>query len=326
MRITAIIYWLLLSFSTTLSGNNESPIVLTTNAVIADMAQNIGGNLVTVVSITPNGRLPQKMVDTSLIYPQWKQAKLILTNELGIESKLAQQIKTQLPTIPYFDLAEQIQPHPDHPALSAAWMNPQHGKLYLTAIQEALSLLLPLDKEAFAFNTELYLQQLNDTEKHLNNLLIHLSTPKPPILTYYPVMAYFGDAYQISTHALIPLTSEEVVQPDALQLWVAEQGFPIVFATAVDPKNIFMDRTLPNDYAVGGKLYVYGFPTNNPMPSTYLDLLEYNAQIIAKGLSIKPTEKNNDPSRVVNALMSWGWVIFIALGLLWSWRKLAVFT
>ena len=126
---------------------SQKPLVVTTASMFADMATNIGGDLIEVISVVPIGGDPHIYEPTPGDVRLLLRANLILQNGLTFEGWITELIKNSGTKASLHTLTTGIDPIVSTMHQNAtdphAWMDPVNGKIYARNIRDALVGILP---------------------------------------------------------------------------------------------------------------------------------------------------------------------------------------
>ena len=146
--------------------------VLTTFTVLADIAQNVAGDKLTVESITRIGAEIHGYEPTPSDLVKAQNADLILYNGMNLE-RWYEQFLSNLQDVPSVLLTEGIEPIPiaegpyaDKPN-PHAWMSPKNALIYVENIRKAFIELDPDNAESYNANAAAYSEKLKAIDEQL---------------------------------------------------------------------------------------------------------------------------------------------------------------
>ena len=268
--------------------------VLTTFTILADMARNVAGSRLNVVSITKPGAEIHGYQPTPSDIVKAQQADLILNNGFNLERWFTR-FTGQLQSVPTVTLTDGIMPI----AIASdayrgkpnphAWMSPKNALIYVENIRKAFIRLDPAGAAAYNTNAAQYSARIRQVDAGLTKSLARLPAGKRALVTCEGAFSYLARDYGLSEYYLWPVNAEE------------GQGTPRQVKAVIDAvrKNkilaVFCESTVPlagmqqvareTGSRFGGVLYVDSLTAaRGPVP-TYLDLLRKDAQTIVKGLT-----------------------------------------
>jgi manganese/iron transport system substrate-binding protein len=267
--------------------------VVTTFTVIADMARNVAGEGVEVVSVTKPGAeihgyepTPQDIVAAS-------DADLILWNGLNLE-RWFEQFLTNLGDVPAATLTDGVTPISisggdyDGKPNPHAWMSIENALIYVDNIEKALSAADPANAATYATNAEAYRAKLGAALDPLKAEIAALPEERRWLVSCEGAFSYLARDLGLQELYLWPINADQQGTPRQVQKVVdavREHQIPAVFCestVASDPAEQVARET---GTAFGGVLYVDSLSAEDGPVPTYLDLLKVTTETIARGLT-----------------------------------------
>ena len=267
--------------------------VVTTFTVLADMAQNVGGDAAEVVSITKPGAEIHGYEPTPRDIVGAHDADLILWNGLNLELWFEQYLRN-LGDLPSATLSEGIDPIAiaqgayEGKANPHAWMGLDNAQVYVDNIAAALSEHDPDNAETYDSNAAAYKQELRDTLEPLRAQIAEIPEDKRWLVTCEGAFSYLARDFGMKELYLWPMNADQTGTPQQVRAvidGVKTHEIPAVFceSTVNTAPAEQVARETGADY--GGVLYVDSLSeADGPVP-TYLDLLKVTSQTIADGLT-----------------------------------------
>ena len=267
--------------------------VVTTFTVIADMARNVAGEGVDVVSVTKPGAeihgyepTPQDIVSAS-------DADLVLRNGLGLE-RWFEQFLANLGELPSATLTDGIDPISitggtyDGKPNPHAWMSLSNAETYVDNIAKALSAADPANAATYAANAEAYKAQLAAALDPLKAQIAALPEDHRWLATCEGAFSYLARDLGLHELYLWPINADQQGSPRQVRAMidgVREHAIPAVFCESTVSSKPAEQVARETGAAFGGVLYVDSLSDpDGPVP-TYLDLLKVTTETIAKGLA-----------------------------------------
>lgn len=274
------------------SPGSGKPLVLTTFTVIADMAQVVGGDAVEVESITKVGAEIHGYEPTPSDLAKASSARLILDNGFGLERWFEDFLARS--EAPHAVLTEGVEPvdirSGDYAGLPNphAWMSPIAGQVYVDNIRDALTELIPTEAEQFAANAEAYKAELQVLADELAAVVAELPERQRLLISCEGAFSYLARDIGLAEGYLWPVNSDTQGTPQqikaAIEL-VRESGVGVVFCETTVSADAQRQVAREAGAEYGGQLYVDSLSEpDGPVPS-YLELLRYDVDLIAEGLS-----------------------------------------
>ena len=269
------------------------PLVLTTFTVVKDMAQAIAGDRLQVESITSPDEEIHDFQPSPEDVRRGAKADLIVDNGLGLErwiTKLTTNSKAKRVTlsdgvtpIPIASGGHAGEPNPH------AWMSPREGKKYVDNLVKAFSALDREHAAEFKANGEAYKAKLDAISNEMTATLASVPREKRALVTCEGAFSYLARDFGLEERYLWAVNAEGALTPKGVaevENFVKSRKIPAVFceSTVEGKMKPIVEST---DAVYGGTLYVDSLSkAGGPVPS-YLDLLRYDSQKIARGLARK---------------------------------------
>ncbi|WP_345443576.1 metal ABC transporter substrate-binding protein [Deinococcus caeni] len=272
------------------SGTGDRPRVLTTFTILADMARNVAGDRIEVVSITRPGAEIHGYQPTPSDLIRAQGAKLILNNGLNLERWFTRFTQdSDAPTVTLTDGIEPVNISADAYAGKPnphAWMSPRNALIYVENIRKALTDLDPAGADTFRANADAYAAQIREVDQQLSTQLGQLPPNRRALVTCEGAFSYLARDYGLKELYLWPVNAEEGQgtprQIRAVIDGVRAQGVPAVFCESTVPDKGMRQVAAEAGARYGGALHVDSLSDEVP---TYLDLLRRDAEVILAGLT-----------------------------------------
>lgn len=306
----------------TATGLGAKPKVLATASMWADMAKNIGGDLIEVDMIVPVGSDPHLYESTPNDIRKVNSADLILVNGFTFEGWLQKLISSSGTGAKSILLTEGITPisNPEFKNSTDphAWMDVEYGKIYALNICMALSNLLPQHKEQIQTNFEAYNEQLNLLDEYIRTKIKEIPSDRRILITSHDAFHYYGNRYGIEVEALLGTSTDADVQTgDFLRVnkIIREKKIPAIFIESTINPKLMEQIVKENNIRIGGKLYADSLGDESGPASSYIAMLRHNTDAIAEALSLSTGEqlKNNNTGNSNTSLIVPGIIILCLL-------------
>ncbi|MEA5462134.1 metal ABC transporter substrate-binding protein [Leptothoe sp. PORK10 BA2] len=265
---------------------------MTTFTILADMAQNVAGDELQVESITRIGAEIHGYEPTPSDLVKAQQAELILYNGMGLE-RWFEQFLGNVQEVPSVVLTEGIEPveiatgpYADKPN-PHAWMSPKNALIYVENIRQAFVELDPENAATYNANAAAYSQQLQSIDQQLQTNLAQVPEDQRYLVSCEGAFSYLARDYNLQEVYLWPINAEQQSTPKQIQEVIEQvraHNIPTVFCESTVSDEGQQEVARATGAKFGGSLYVDSLSTaDGPVP-TFLDLLEYDAQVISEGL------------------------------------------
>lgn len=267
--------------------------VVTTFTVIADMARNVAGDGVEVVSVTKPGAEIHGYEPTPKDIVGAADADLVLWNGLGLE-RWFEQYLTNLGEVPSATLTDGIQPLSitggdyDGRPNPHAWMSVDNALIYVDNIEKALAQVDPANAATYAANAAAYKARLSAALDPLKARIAALPEDRRWLVTCEGAFSYLARDLGLQELYLWPINADQQGTPRQVRAvidGVREHAIPAVFCESTVPPDPAEQVARETGAAFGGILYVDSLSAGDGPVPTYLDLLTVTTETISRGLS-----------------------------------------
>ena len=269
------------------------PKVVTTFTVLADMARNVGGDVVEVVSITKPGAEIHGYQPTPRDIVGAADADLVLWNGLGLE-RWFEQFLSNLSDVPSATLSDGVEPisitggEYDGRPNPHAWMGVENAMVYVDNIRAALTGIDPDNAETYARNADTYKAKIRAAVEPLRARIAAIPENKRWLVTCEGAFSYLAADLGLEELYLWPINADQTGTPQQVRAvidGVRANDVPAVFCESTVNTAPAEQVARETGAAYGGVLYVDSLSEpDGPVP-TYLDLLRVTTQTVADGLT-----------------------------------------
>lgn len=274
--------------TTSLAADDPRPVVLTTFTVIADIAREVAGDYLRVVSVTKPGAEIHGYEPTPRDLGRAAGADLILDNGLGLEAWFERFV--QRADAPRVRLSRDVEPimiaGSDHPN-PHAWMSPLAVQGYVAVMVEAFSELDPDHAAEYAANGAAYRAQLQDVYDDLVAAVAQIPERARALVTCEGAFSYLARDAGLREAYIWPVNAEQQSTPQrvaAVTRFVKDNDVPAVFCESTVSADSMRRIARSTQAEFGGTLFVDSLSAaDGPVP-TYLDLIRHDVDLIAAGL------------------------------------------
>jgi manganese/iron transport system substrate-binding protein len=267
--------------------------VVTTFTVIADMARNVAGEGVDVVSVTKPGAEIHGYEPTPQDIVGAVDADLILWNGMNLE-RWFEQFLGNLGDVPSATLTDGIEPMSisggeyDGKPNPHAWMSLENALIYVDNIEAALAGVDPDNASVYAANAEAYKAQIIAEIGPLKDQIAALPEDRRWLVTCEGAFSYLARDLGLQEMYLWPINADQQGTPRQVQAvidGVRTHAIPAVFCESTVSSDPAEQVARETGAAFGGVLYVDSLSAGDGPVPTYLDLLKVTTETIAKGLA-----------------------------------------
>tara|TARA_R110002012_G_scaffold208897_1_gene378969 strand:+ start:262 stop:1230 length:969 start_codon:yes stop_codon:yes gene_type:complete len=284
----------------TLASAEEAPLnVVTTIGMIADVAQEVGGECVSVEAMMGPGVDPHLYQASASDVATLRGAEQIIYSGYSLEGQLGSVLENfsqRTPTLavspasinPSSLITSQdvygIDPH--------LWMDVSLWAQTLPALSETFSEARPACADTIEANTERYQAQLLALHEWVKTSIASIPEQQRVLVTAHDAFNYFGRAYGIEVEGIQGISTETetgIADIRSMADTVVEREIPAVFIeSTINPRTIqaVIDaaRQRDHDVAIGGELYSDAMGDTGTVDGTYMGMIYRNTQHIVDAL------------------------------------------
>jgi manganese/iron transport system substrate-binding protein len=267
--------------------------VVTSFTVLADMARAVGGELVTVASITKPGAEIHGYEPTPRDLVGAMDADLILWNGLNLELWF-EQFLSNLGDVPAVVVSDGITPLPirtgsyEGKPNPHAWMSLSAAMIYVDNIAAAFSKADPDNAATYAQNAQDYKALLTQTIAPLRDKVQAIPEDQRWLVSCEGAFSYLAQDLGLREAYLWPINADETGTPQQVRAvidTVRENNIPAVFCESTVNNDPAQQVARETGARFGGVLYVDSLSAEDgPVPS-FVDLLRVSTQTVVDGLT-----------------------------------------
>jgi manganese/zinc/iron transport system substrate-binding protein len=273
--------------------------VVATTGMIADLAENIGGEHVTVHALMGPGVDPHLYVASEGDVELLQNADLIFYNGLFLEAQMDDilkqlaQRKTVVPVaehidpsrlLPWATYQDEFDPH--------VWFDVQLWMIAAEAVRDTLVEADADHAEAYRTNAEAFLAELAELDAYVRAQAERVPAEQRVLITAHDAFHYFGRAYGFEVRGLQGIsTASEAGTADVRELadFIVEHQIPAIFVeSSVPVRNVealqagVQDRGF--DVAIGGSLFSDAMGDPDTPEGTYIGMVRHNIDTVVGSL------------------------------------------
>ncbi len=277
------------------SSAKNSPAILTTFTVLADMTRNVAGDKVQVESIVKPGAEIHGYEPTPSDLARGQGATAIFDNGLDLE-RWATRFYHSFARVPHITLSTGVQPieiggdaYQGKPN-PHAWMSPRNALLYVENIRTALVKIDPANAATFTANARTYSAQIRALDTKLKQAVATIPADKRYLVSCEGAFTYLARDYGLTEVYIWPVNAERQGTPKQVKNvidTVRAKQIPAVFCESTVNNRSQLQVAKETGAKFGGVFYVDSLSPPNGPASTYLKLLEYNINTLIRGMTTK---------------------------------------
>ncbi|MDQ7025132.1 MAG: metal ABC transporter substrate-binding protein [Anaerolineae bacterium] len=279
----------------------DSPLtVVTTTTIIADIAANVGGDLVQVVSLVPPESDAHAFQPRPSDIVMLSEADIVLANGLGLEGFLDNLLESVnvtpaivsegiVPLVYGADNAQDNQSQEDAQGEydPHVWTNPQNVLVIVDNIATIFADRDPDNADAYLANAESYKSEIEILDAEIEMLFNDIPVADRLLVTNHEFLAYFADRYDFTVVGTVIRSVSTLSQPNPRELaaliqQVRDLEVRVIFIEfgSVEGLSDTLAREIGSDIQIV-ELYSASLSEADGLASTYLDYMRFNAEAIA---------------------------------------------
>lgn len=270
------------------------PVVVATTTMIADLARQIGGDDIEVISIMRTGEDPHVYEARPRDAEHIAEADLVLMNGLHLEATLLAMVDKDARRVAKLAEAEGIRRLASQADAAApdphAWMSVPNWKVYAAEARDALAALDPANADEYRSRTDEYLRQLDELDAWVRQQLETVPREQRVVVTSHDAFNYYAQEYGVEVHGVIGISTEQAPRPqdiEALERLVKERGVKALFIeTSVTNTLNEMVRKIAEATGakIGGSLYSDSLGAPETDAGTYIGMMRHNTRTMVEAL------------------------------------------
>ncbi|MGC1375167.1 MAG: zinc ABC transporter substrate-binding protein [Anaerolineales bacterium] len=269
--------------------------VLAAESFLADIAQNVAGERLTVEALVPPGVDPHEFEPAPQDIAKIAQSRMLIVNGLGYETWLQKTLENgggpgqaALVVVASKGLTPIVDPSGEHAEGDPhMWMNPINVIRYVENIRDGLTQIDPAGKATYARNAEAYTYRLRDLDQMARRQTSYIPVEKRLLVTNHDSLGYFAQAYDFKIAGTIIPGVTDAASPSAQELAalikaIKSSGAPAVFLGVGDNQTLAQQIAAETGVKIVSDIYVEGLSAPGGPAATYMDMIQYDVtQIIA---------------------------------------------
>jgi manganese/zinc/iron transport system substrate-binding protein len=275
--------------------------VTTTTGMIGDLARNIGGERVDVVSLMGPGVDPHLYKPSAGDIRKLEGADIIFYNGLELEGRMTDLLvkidSAGTPAVPVAEgiPEEQLRESPQFAGKydPHIWFDVTLWQVAAKRVADGLAGFDPGSAASYQANLETYLAELDALHDHATEAIASIPEQQRVLITAHDAFGYFGEQYGIEVRGLQGMsTATEATAGDiqALAVVIAERRIPAIFVeSSVPPATIEAVQAAVHDrgfeVAIGGQLFSDAMGHEGTPEGTYLGMVRHNVDTIVSALA-----------------------------------------
>jgi manganese/iron transport system substrate-binding protein len=274
-------------------GEGERLRVVATTSIVADVVQNIGGDLIDLTMLIPRGTDPHAFEPTPQDVAAVADAQVVFANGAGLEiflQPLLESAGEDVTVVPVSYGIELLQFEGAHGggADPHTWLDPQNVMVWTHNIELSLGALDPDNAATYEANAEAYEAELKALDTWTREQLAQVPEENRKLVTDHTALSYLAHRYGFEQIGAVFPGYSTLAEPSAQGLAELEDAI-----REFDVRAVFVGLTVNSDLAkrVTGDtgtrlvfLYTGALSELGGPADDYLSLMRYNVSAIVEAL------------------------------------------
>ena len=269
------------------------PRILAVESFLADIAQNVAGDRLTVETLIPLGVDPHAYQPTPRDAATVADCSVLILNGAGIEAFLDPLLVNAGGQRRVITASAGLTPRPDaqgeHPQGDPHfWLDPNNVVKYVENIRNGLTQADPEGASVYAANAAAYIEQLKALDLWIAQQAATVQPERRLLVTNHESLGYFADRYGFTVvGAVIPSVSTDA-SPTAQQMaalieQIKATGAPAIFLETGANPQLAQQIAAETGVKVVADLYTHSLSAPDGPAPTYIDMMKYNVSRIVAG-------------------------------------------
>ena len=285
IRIVSLLFAVIL---TSCSGGT-TPDVLTTTTILADVARNVAGDLLTVGSLLPTGADPHSYQPVPQDATKIDQSKVLIVHGGGYESFLDALLENGGGPNKLIEASTGVRFLSDEQGTDPhVWLDPNNVIVYVDNIREGLTQYDPDGAEVYQANASAYIDQLTELDAWINGQVAQIEPQRRVLVTNHESLGYFAERYGFTVVGAVTPSFSSNAAPSAQQMAALIEQIklyeaPAIFLDASDNPDLAKQIAAETGVKVIGDLHLESLTDGGPA-ATYIDMMKDNVTKIVQAL------------------------------------------
>ena len=263
--------------------------VLATTTFLADIAQNVAGDRVTVGSLLPVGADPHSYQPTPRDVARLADSKLLIINGADYEHFLETLLGNAGGERTVIEASTGVNPRIDANGTDPhMWLDPNNVILYVENIRKGLTQYDPAGASLYQANADAYTARLKDLDAWITGQVSQIPQEKRLLVTNHEALGYFAERYGFTVVGTVIESFSSVASPSAGQMadlinQIKSSGAPAIFLDTSDNEMLAQQIADETGVRVVTDLHLESLTDGDPA-GTYIDMMKYNVTQIVDAL------------------------------------------
>ena len=283
--------------------------VVATTTIVADVVRQVGGDLIDVEILLPEGTDPHSFDPSPQDIALVADADIIFANGAGLEAFIAHLLESAGAKDRVVEVSEGItllshpkanhdedegehhddeDDHAEHKGDPHTWVDPNNVMVWVQNIETALSESDSSNSEKYAENAASYVAELEEIDAWIRAEIAKMPVEKRKIVTDHRLLGYYVEEYGLEQVGAIVEGYSSLAEPSAQELAEIEEvisalGVPAIFVGNTVNSNL-AERVAEDTGVQIVYFYTGSLSEADGKAGNYLDYLRYNTRAFVNAL------------------------------------------
>lgn len=270
--------------------------VVASFSLLADMVQQVGGDLVDVEAIVGPDEDAHDFQPTPQDAKKLVDADIIVINGLGFEGYITRMVQASKSRAKLLIATAGIKPRlmsrkEDEKAAHSfdphAWQNLDNAPIYIRNIAAALIEARPEQEKEIKARARRYLDACKSLHEEAKTRFAQLSPQRRTAITSHDAFGYFADAYNLTFMGAVGVSEES--EPSAADIarlidQIKQEKVHALFVENMNDPRLIQQISQETNVKIGGKLYADALSQPQGPAPDYLSLMRTNITTVLGAL------------------------------------------
>ena len=277
--------------------------VLASTSFLADIAQNVAGDRLTVDSLLPIGSDPHAYQAAPSDVAKISESDLLILNGVEYEHFIESLLENAGGERIVVEATAGLEPHPAEEHADEAesgagheheagdphmWLDPNLVITYVENIRDGLIQVDPDGAETYKANADAYIAELKELDAFIKEQVDTIPVERRLLVTNHEAMGYFAERYGFEIVDMILPSFSSEAGASAQEIVAAVEavrssGAPAIFLGEVENADLANQIAAETGVKVVDDLYLESLTDGAPAP-TYIEMMRHNVTSIVEGL------------------------------------------